>query len=85
MAWRNLVTSLAITRRRRLIATAIVYGLSLTVRFASAAGEDAGTSAQAAQGTRPMTSIMINNGAHLFHKTWPQDPFCQLPFTAAGR
>jgi hypothetical protein len=71
MAWKNLVSPFAITRRRRGLATALVYGLSLTVRFMSAAGEETETPAQAAQSTNPMTSIMINDGAQLFYKDWP--------------
>ena len=69
MAWNNLVGPLAITRRRRAVATAVVYGLSLTVRFVSAAGED--LPARVAQGTDPMTSIMLNDGAQLFSRSWP--------------
>jgi hypothetical protein len=66
MAWNNLVNPRAITSRRRGIATALVYGLSLTVRFSSGAGEDTEAQAQAAQGTNPMTSVMINDGAQIF-------------------
>ena len=40
MAWKQFVNPLAITPRRRLVATALVYGLSLAVRFTSAAGEE---------------------------------------------
>lgn len=45
MTW----TSFAIAPRRRLIATALMYGLSLTVRLTSAAGEDGSVPVQAAQ------------------------------------
>jgi hypothetical protein len=61
MDWKNL----AVAPRRRAVATALVYGLSLTVRFTSSTGEEA--PAQATQSTNPMTSIMINNG-------WPPKP-----------
>lgn len=37
MIWK----SFAITRRKRLLATALLYGLSLTVRLTSATGEEA--------------------------------------------
>jgi hypothetical protein len=70
MAWRKFGSSLAITRRRRAVATALVYGLSLTVRFTSAAGETTEAPAPA-QGANPMTSIMINDGAQIFYKNWP--------------
>jgi hypothetical protein len=45
MTW----TSFAIAPRRRLIATALMYGLSLTVRLTSAAGEEGRVALQAAQ------------------------------------
>lgn len=66
MAWNNLFNSLAITRRRRVVATALVYGLSLAVRFTSAAGEETEIPPQAAHAASPMTSIMINDGAQTF-------------------
>ena len=37
MAWKDF----AIARRQRAVATALVYGLSLTVRFTSSTGEEA--------------------------------------------
>ncbi|MBR0870247.1 hypothetical protein JQ633_07760 [Bradyrhizobium tropiciagri] len=61
MALKDLGSTLVLTQRRRVVATAIVYGLSLTVRFTSSTGEE--TAAQAAQGGDPMTSIMINDRA----------------------
>jgi len=45
MTW----TSFAIAPRRRLIATALMYGLTLTVRLTSAAGEEGHVPVQAAQ------------------------------------
>ena len=59
MALKDFGSTLVLTQRRRAVATAIVYGLSLTVRFTSSAGEE--TAAQAVQGGDPMTSIMIND------------------------
>jgi hypothetical protein len=47
MAWKDFGSSLAVTRRRRVLATALMYGLTLTVRFTSATGEDADALAQA--------------------------------------
>ena len=40
MAWKHYVALPAIAPRRRLVATALVYGLSLAVRFTSATGEE---------------------------------------------
>ena len=62
MTLKDFGSSLALAQRRRAVATAIVYGLSLTVRFTSSAGEE--TAAQAVQGSDPMTSITINDRAH---------------------
>jgi hypothetical protein len=70
MAW-NFVSSLAIAPRRRVVATALVYGLSLAVRFTSATGEETEIPPQAVQRSNPMTSIMINDGGQLFYKDWP--------------
>jgi hypothetical protein len=81
MIWK----SFAIAPRRRFIATALVYGLSLSVRLTSGAGEDAETQAQAAQGTNPMTSVMINDSAPFFRKDWPPGPALPIAFTAPGR
>ena len=71
MAWKNFVNSLAVTSRRRGVATALMYGLSLTVRLTSAAGDETEILAQAAQSTNPMASIMINDGGQIFYKNWP--------------
>ena len=68
---RNFVTSLAIAQRRRAVATAVVYGLSLAVRFTSATGEETEIPPQALQRSNLMTSIMINDGGQLFYKDWP--------------
>lgn len=62
MAWKNFIGPLAITSRRRVVASALMYGLSLTVRFTSATGEEAENFAQSAQSISPMLSIMIKDG-----------------------
>lgn len=72
MSW-NFVSSLTIAPRRRLIATAIVYGLSLAVRFTSATGEEMEIPPQSVHSLNPVTSIMINDGAQLFND-WPLKP-----------
>jgi hypothetical protein len=78
----NFVSPLVIASRRRAIATALVYGLSLTVRFASDAGEAAQTPGQVDQSNDPTTSIVINEGTQLFHRDWSPRP---APPTAAYR
>ena len=62
MAWKNLIGPYAITSRRRVVASALMYGLSLTVRFTSPTGEETENPAQAAQAASPMLSIMIKDG-----------------------
>jgi len=74
MAWKNFVGALAIGSRRRLVATTIVYGLSLTVRLTSATSEEAQISAQPVPSTNPMNSIMINDSARSFPKGWLPKP-----------
>ena len=49
MIGKNFVSRLAITSSRRGLATAVVYGLSLAVRFTSAAGEEVEIPPQSAQ------------------------------------
>ena len=71
MAWKNFIGPNAITSRRRVIASALMYGLSLTVRFTSPTGGEAENPAQAAQGVSPMSSIVINAGGQLFGN-WPK-------------
>jgi hypothetical protein len=70
MAWKNLIGPHAITSRRRVVASALMYGLSLTVRFTSATGEETENPAQAAQTTNPLLSIMIKDGVQI-SRDWP--------------
>ena len=74
MIWKDLGSSLALTRRRRAVATALMYGLTLTVRFTSAAGDEADTPARAVQGSDPITSIMINDGTPILAGDWLPGP-----------
>ncbi len=60
MIWKNFVSLIAITSRRRAVATAIVYGLSLAVRFTSATGEEVEIPAQSVQRTNPVMSILTS-------------------------
>ena len=61
MDWKHL----AIAPRRKAVATALMYGLTLTVRFTSPTAEEA--TAQTAQSTNPATSILID-------RAWPRKP-----------
>jgi hypothetical protein len=69
MTWKNLVGEHAITSRRRVVASALMYGLSLTVRFTSATGEETENPSQAAQRSL-LSSIMIRGGASTFSRDW---------------
>jgi hypothetical protein len=70
MIWKNFVSLIATTSRRRAVATAIVYGLSLAVRFTSATGEEVEIPAQSVQRTNPVMSIMTKDGAQLPYADW---------------
>jgi hypothetical protein len=80
MAWKNFVNPLAIRPRRKVVATALVYGLSLAVRFISAAGAGTEIAPQAAQGINPMTSVVITDGGQIFWANWPSKPAQPLSF-----
>jgi hypothetical protein len=62
MTWKKCVALLASATRRRAIATAVVYGLSLSVRFTSAAGEEVEI---------PPHAIMAKDGAQIIDLTLP--------------
>ena len=70
MTSNNFVSLLAIAPRRRLVATAIVYGLSLAVRFTSATGEEVEIPPQSMQRTDPVMSIMTGDGGQLAYADW---------------
>ncbi|BBO05486.1 hypothetical protein ABH991_005999 [Bradyrhizobium ottawaense] len=65
MAWKHCVALLAIVPRRKVVATALVYGLSLSVRFTSATGEEVEIP------TLPATSIVTRDGAPVLRDGWP--------------
>ena len=70
MTWRNFVNRLEITSRRRGLAIAVVYGLSLAVRFTSAAGEEVEIPAPSVQRTKPIMSIMTAISPRLPYEDW---------------
>jgi hypothetical protein len=79
MTWKNIVGSHAITSRRRVVASALMYGLSLTVRFTSTTGEETENPPQAAQSAGPMLSIMLKDGVPL-SRYWPPNPAHSIVF-----
>jgi hypothetical protein len=83
MTRKSFVDLLAIAARRRAVATALVYGLSLGIRFTSATGEEVEIPAQSLQRTNPATSIVTKDSAQprynsallmLFRRGWPLRP-----------
>jgi len=70
MIWKSIVRPRAIAPRRRFVATALVYGLSLAVRFTSAAGEEVEIPAPSVQRTKPVMSIMTGASPRLPYKDW---------------
>jgi hypothetical protein len=80
MTWKNLVAPLAITSRRRVIAPAVIYGLSLAVRFTSAAGEEVEIPPQPAQRAHPLISIMTRDVANLPYQDWGVKPAQSIVF-----
>jgi hypothetical protein len=62
MTWNKCVAFLASATRRRVIASALVYGLSLSVRFTSAAGEEVEI---------PPQAIMASDGGQVIHLSLP--------------
>ncbi|WP_028169294.1 hypothetical protein [Bradyrhizobium elkanii] len=80
MTWKNLVAPLAIRSRPRAVASAVIYGLSLAVRFTSAAGEEVEIPPQAAQRAHPLISIMPRDGSRLPHQEWGVKPTQPIVF-----
>lgn len=68
MAWKHSVALLALVPRRRVIATALVYGLSLSVRFTSATGEEVEIPSLA------KTPVVMRDGAPILRDGWPLRP-----------
>lgn len=70
MIWKNFVSRPAVTSRRRGLATATFYGLSLAVRFTSATGEEVEIPPHAAPVSQPLVSVMRRDGTSLPYQDW---------------
>jgi hypothetical protein len=70
MISKNFISRQAITSPRRGLATAVVYGLSLAVRFTSAAGEEVEIPPQSAQRAHPPVSFMTGDSSRLPYEDW---------------
>jgi hypothetical protein len=80
MIGKSLVSRLAITSQRKGVATAVVYGLSLAVRFTSAAGEEVEIPPQSAERAHPLISIMTRDGSGLPYQDWSRKPVQPIVF-----
>jgi hypothetical protein len=80
MIGKNFVSRLAITSSRRGLATAVVYGLSLAVRFTSAAGEGVEIPPQSAQRAHPLISIMTGDSSRLPYQDWSRKSVHSIVF-----
>jgi hypothetical protein len=69
MIGKSFVIRLATGWSRRGLMTAIVYGLSLSVRFTSATGEEVEIPLSAER-AHPLISIMIRDGSRLPYQDW---------------
>jgi hypothetical protein len=67
MAWKIFNGPFAMTTRRRIITSSLIYGLSLTIRLTSSAGEEAAHPAQAAQNISAPRSFMISDSIRTFN------------------
>ena len=67
MPWKNFINPLAMASRRRVVATALVYGLSLSVRFTSATGEQVEISPPG-QAANP--SILVSDVTRSSYSHW---------------
>ncbi|NUR14232.1 MAG: hypothetical protein HOQ20_20655 [Bradyrhizobium sp.] len=70
MTWKNFIGRRVIASRRRGLATATLYGLSLAIRFTSATGEEVEIPAHAMHPTYPLVSIMTRDSTSLPYEDW---------------
>jgi non-heme chloroperoxidase len=70
MARTNSVNRFANTSRRKVLATALMYAASMTVRSSSAAGEEAKPSKYFPERNDPMTTVTTKDGVQIFYKDW---------------
>ena len=70
MIGKNFVSRLAIAPPRRGLVTAVIYGLSLSVRFTSAAGEEVEIPLPSAQRAHPLNSILARDSSRLPYQDW---------------
>lgn len=74
MTWKSLASPLAIKSRRRVVAPAVFYGLSLAVRFTSAAGEEVEVAPRFMQTQHSLVSTMTRARSGLPYLDWRAEP-----------
>ena len=66
MVWKSFISQLAITSQRKILATAIVYAISLIFHFISPVGERTGAARHSVQRTNPLD---LRNTIHVGHSS----------------
>ncbi|WP_334249348.1 hypothetical protein [Bradyrhizobium symbiodeficiens] len=84
MTWKNFISRRLIGSRRRSLATATLYGLSLAVRFTSATGEEVEIPAHAMHPVYPLVFIMTRDGSGLPYQDWGRGRLCRSSFAKVG-
>ncbi|QOZ08334.1 hypothetical protein [Bradyrhizobium sp. CCBAU 51765] len=82
MIGKDFVHRLAITSSRKGLATAVVYGLTLTVRFTSATGDD--IPPQSAQRAHPVISVISGDSFRLPYQDWSRKSARSIVFRQDG-
>lgn len=70
MVKNKFISQLATTSRRSVLASALLYATSLTVRSSSAIGKEKDSSTLPPQRTDLMTSVTTKDGVQIFYKDW---------------
>jgi hypothetical protein len=70
MIWKTFVSQIVIRSRKKAIATALVYGLSLAVRYTSATGEVIEVQPQSSQNTNGAFFSVINDAFRFPYRDW---------------
>ena len=64
------LSRLAHISRRKVLATTLMYAISLTVRSTSATGKETEVATSPTRRIDPMTSVTTNDGVQIFYKDW---------------